>query len=149
MPEKDMDRVEVRDGQPVLIPSPTTLGFIKGVERHNCRMTFETHAERVAHFKRRIVERGFTPDQYVIVLLNVDDPNGRRMTEILMPGQEPMWQSFRERRQIPFARGLAPREAMQEVVNALDEEIGKKFQEMAGKIVAVVMDHGVVEVFEA
>ena len=144
-----MDRVEMREGKPVLIPGPTTLGFIKGVERHNCRLTFEAQKDRVEHFKRRITELGKSPNEFVIVLLNVDDPHGRVLADILMPGQDAMWQSMREQGQIPFARGLASREPIEHAVTLLDAEIGEKLKGMKDKAAVVVMDHGVVEAFEA
>lgn len=146
--DKDMDRVEMRDGKPVLIPGPSTQGFIKAVERHNCRLTFEHQAERVQHFKRRIAERGDSPNDVVIVLLNVNDPHGRVLADMTMPGQDAMWQSMRDQGQVPFARGLATRQGITEAVMLIDDEIGEKLKAMKDKAVVVVVDHGVVEVFE-
>lgn len=136
------------DGQLVL-DDPDALAMIKAVSRHNCRLTFEGQIERVDHFKRRIAESGSSPNDVIIVLLNVDDPNGKRLADILMPGQDDMWQSMRAAGQIPFARGLAVREGIQEIVDVLDKEIGDKVRAMVNKAAVVVVDHGAVEVFEA
>lgn len=150
MANEDYPRAVVReiDGQLVL-DDPDALAMIKVVERHNCRHTFDAQAERVQHFKRRIEELGKSPNDVVIVLLNVDDPHGGVLANILMPGQDAMWQSMRDQGQIPFARGLAARQGIQKAVAALDEEIGEKLKAMKDKVAVVVMDHGVVEAFEA
>ena len=132
----------------LVLDDPDALGMIKAVARHNCRLTFEGQAERVAHFKRRISEKNLSPDGVVIVLLNVNDSCGKMLADVLMPGQDVMWQSMRDEGQIPFARGLAGREGIEEAVATLDQEIGDKLCAMKGKVAAVVVDHGVVEAFE-
>jgi hypothetical protein len=135
--------VEMVDGQLVL-NDPAAVGMIKAVGKHNCKNTLEINADRVQHFKRRITERGSHSGEMVIVLLNVDDPNGAFVANILLPNMN--WQEIRDRGEIPFARGLALREGIQKMVDALDREVGERL-EKAGTAV-VVMDHGVVEVFE-
>jgi hypothetical protein len=146
----DYPRATVRMvGDQVVLDDPDALAMIKVVERHNCRLTFEEQIDRVQHFARRIVERGSSINDLVIVLLNVNDANGRQLTDILMPGQDAMWQAIRDQGQIPYARGLATRRAIEEIVTALDEVIGKKLHEIKEKAAVVVMDHGVVEAFEA
>lgn len=150
MANDDYPRAFVReiDGQLVL-EDPDALVMIKVVDKINCRQTFEAQAERVAYFKNRIVERGESPDNVIIVLLNVDDPNGGRLAEILMPGNGPNWQAMRDKGMVPFARGLAARRGVQELVSALDKDTGDKLAAMAGRAAVVVMDFGVVEAFEA
>jgi hypothetical protein len=133
------------DGQLVL-DDPDAVAVIKAVEKHNCRLTLEAHAERVAYFKRRAIAKGV--DDVVIVLLNVDDAVGKEIAEMLMPGQDAMWQTLRDSGQVPFARGLAKREGIQSVVSDLDAEAGEKLLAMKGQVAVVVVDHGVVEVFE-
>ncbi len=149
MAENDYPRAVVRevDGQLVL-DDPDALAVIKAVERHNCRNTYEQQKERVEHFKRRISELGKSPKDVVIVLLNVDDRHGRMLADVLMPGQDAMWQSMRDQGQVPFARGLAAREPIEKAVAMLDEEIGEKLKAMKDRVAVVVMDHGVVEAFE-
>jgi hypothetical protein len=143
-----MTRAMVRevDGQLVL-DDPDAVAVARAVEKHNCRLTLDAQAERIAYFKGRAELRGV--DEVVIVVLNVDDPNGRQLTEILMPGQEVRWQEMRDAGQVPFARGLATRDGVQELVDTLDAETGRKLRGMAGKAAVVVMDRGVVEAFEA
>ena len=142
------------NGQLVL-DDPDALAVIQAVDRHNkscareaCLETVKAHGDRVTHFKQRILARGFTPDEYVIVLLNVDDDCGKRLSDILMPGQDAMWQAMRNEGKVPYARGLATRDSIEKLVTGLDQEIGDKMTRMKGKTVVVVMDHGVVEAFE-
>lgn len=136
------------DGQ-IVLDDPDALAVIKGIGKANCRRTFEAQAERVAHFKRRIHELGREPDEVLIVLLNVDDPNGGQLAEVLMPGQEETWETFRRAGQIPFARGLAARPGIEDLVSGMDPEAGEKLRALRGKVAVVVMDHETVEVFEA
>lgn len=59
----------------------------------------------VEHFARRITERGDDASEVVIAVLNVNDPHGAEIADMLMPGHD--WQSIRDRGEIPVARGLA------------------------------------------
>jgi hypothetical protein len=141
-------RVFEIDGKLVL-DDPEALAMIRGVAKHNCRLTFEGQNERVIYFKRRMRMLDHNPNNVIIVLLNVDDPNGGKLAEILMPGHKSSWQAFRDAGQVPFARGLATRAGVQELVMVLDKETGEKLAAMVDKVAVIVMDHGVVEAFEA
>lgn len=131
------------DGQLVL-DDPVAVAVIHAVEKHNCRKTPELNADRVEHFKRRLAERGMTADQAVIVLLNVDDVHGGPLADVLMPGHN--WQEIRDRGEVPFARGLAMREGIQEAIGTFDKDAATKLQGMTD-VTVVVVDHGVAEVF--
>ncbi len=143
--DEDAPRAVLRevDGQLVL-DDPEAVAIIRVVEKHNCRNTLELNADRVAHFKNRLVELGMTAEQAVIVLLNVDDVHGGPLAEILMPGHN--WQEFRDQGEVPFARGLAMREGIQEALATFDAEAATKLQDMAN-VAVVVVDYGVAEVF--
>ncbi len=133
------------DGQLVL-DDPVAVAVIHAVEKHNCRNTLQMNTDRVEHFKRRLVERGMTSDQAVIVLLNVDDVHGGPLADALMPGHN--WQEIRDRGEIPFARGLAMRDGIQEALGVFDKDAATKLQGM-NDVAVVVVDHGVAEVFGA
>ena len=143
----DQPRATVReiDGQLVL-DDPDDLAVMRVVSKHNCRGTLEMNADRVEHFKKRLAERNLTAKDAVIVLLNVDDANGKELAEVLMPGHN--WQEYRERGEVPFARGLAMREGIQGALKFFDQEAATKLQEMT-EVAVVVVDHGVAEVFPA
>jgi hypothetical protein len=144
----EQPRATVRevDGELVLI-DPDAVAAFRAVAKHNCRITFEGQADRVAHFKARAIARGV--DTCIIVILNVDDRIGAEFTEALMPGQEAMWHAIRESGQVPIARGLAGRDGIEKAVAQLDPETGAKLKAMAGKATVLVVDHGVLEAFEA
>lgn len=148
MPTDDYPRAQVRviDGQLVL-DDPDALAMIKAVAQHNCGATLTMHADAVRRFALRVRERNLSTEDVVIVLLNVDDPHGRILTDVLMPGQDQAWQATRDQGQVPFARGLAARKGIEEVVSVLDAEVGERLKRWTQETVVVVMDHGVVEVF--
>ncbi|MDD5463612.1 MAG: hypothetical protein PHP62_00505 [Candidatus Moranbacteria bacterium] len=137
------------DGQMVL-DDPEALAMIQAVNAHNgkqnCRNTLAINAERVLHFKNRLTERNMSASDAVIVLLNVDDVHGGPLADALMPNYN--WQEIRDQGEVPFARGLAMREGIQEILGGFDKEAAKKLLEMS-EVAVVVVDHGVAEVFAA
>jgi hypothetical protein len=133
-------------GGQLVLEDPVAVAVIGAVSKHNCKNTLEMNADRVAYFKRRLAERGMTPDQAVIVLLNVDDPHGGPLADMLMPGHN--WQEYRDKGEVPFARGLAMREGIQLVLPHIDKEAAEKLRGMT-EVAVVVVDHGVAEVFAA
>lgn len=144
---KDKPRAVVRKmGGQLVLDDPDALAVIRAVEKRNCKNTLELNADRVAHYKNRLEERGMTADQAVIVLLNVDDIHGGPLANILMPGYN--WQEIRDRGEVPFARGLAMREGIQEALGTFDKEAAKKLRGTKD-VAVVVVDHGVAEVFAA
>lgn len=143
----DYPRAVVREvnGQLVL-DDPDARAVIGAVSKHNCKSTLEINADHVAHFKQRLTERGMTAKQAVIVLLNVDDVHGGPLADVLMPGYN--WQEIRDRGEVPFARGLAMRDGIQEALGTFDKDAAKKLKKMA-EVAVVVVDYGVAEVFAA
>ena len=133
------------DGQLVL-DDPQAAAIIRAVHKHNCQNTFDMSIDRVAHFKQRLSERGMTAEQAVIVILNVDDMHGGPLADVLMPGHN--WQEIRDRDEVPFARGLAMRGGIEDAIRVFDTEAADKLQSMS-EVAAVVVDHGVAEVFAA
>ena len=104
------------------------------------------NADRVEHFKQRAIERGLGAEEVVITLINVDDVHGSVLADALMPGFD--WQSIRDRGEVPFARGLAAREGLQEFLEITDLEASTKLRE-AQALSVIVVDRGVAEVFPA
>jgi len=130
----------------LVLVDPAAAGMIRAAGEHNCRIRLEQQAERVRYFAQRLQDRGDDPAQIAIVLINVDDVHGRDIADQLMPGQDAMWQRFREQGQTPFARGLAGREGIFRCVECLNPEQAIKMQALPG-IVVVVIDHGTAAVF--
>ena len=146
MSRKPRATVRKVDGHLVL-DDPEALAVIKAVEKHNCRNTLELNADRIAHFKQRLVDRNMSADEAVIVVINVDDIHGGPLADALMPGHN--WQEIRDRGEIPFARGLVVRDGIRECLEHFDFEAATKLHKMTGTAVVVVVDHGVAEVFPA
>ena len=137
-------RATVREinGQLVL-DDPDALGVATAVALHNCTAVFDANADRVKHFAKRIEEKGLTPADVLIVILNVDT-NGATLAEGLMPGHN--WQEYRDRGEIPFARGLAGRDGVQDYLDMVHPESGVELAKIKG-VAAVVVDYGVAAVF--
>jgi hypothetical protein len=138
------------DGKLVLV-DPVAAGLLQALEKFNdpkdkCRHTLDIQVDRVCHFTRRIRDLQKDPMEVTIVLLNVDDPLGGQVADILMPGHD--WQAFRDRGEVPFARGLAGREGLQSMLDELDEKAGQKLREAGPVVTVIVMDHGMIEVFK-
>ncbi len=146
MTDDQKPRATVReiDGRLVL-DDPDAVALIRAVGKYNFRNTLMLNQFRIPHFVQRISDRGMTGANVVIVVLNVDDRHGGPLAEVLMPGAN--WQPIRDRGEIPFARGLAMREGVQEALTMFDRDAADKLAAIAG-IAIVVVDHGVAEVSE-
>jgi hypothetical protein len=129
------------------LDDPQAVAFVQAVAKHNCRNTFQIQRDRVEHFKARIHALGKKASEVVIVLINVDAPYGKPIADLLMPGQD--WQAIRGQGQVPFARGLASRDGMEDIVTEIDPELGARMKAKAADFVVVVIDHGVIQVFKA
>lgn len=132
-----------KDGQ-LYLDDPEGLAVAKAVAKHNCRSTLEGQAHRVAHFRERARLLNYDDHDVVIVLANVDTPLGQVLADKTMPGHD--WQQFRDRGEIPFARGLIRREGMQEFLALADPEAADKLATSTG-LAVVVVDYGVADVF--
>lgn len=129
-----------------VLHDPDALAVVKAVERHNCLcMLRDIHRERVVYFTRRMVDRGLTPRDVVIVVINVDAPLGAELAELLMPGHD--WSAIRARGETPYARGLAMRRGMEELCAAADPEAGSDLAAIDG-LAVVVVDRGIVAAFK-
>jgi hypothetical protein len=82
----------------------------------NCVHTFNANSERIQHFKRRISEKNLKPEDVAIVVINVDDPHGGPIADILMPNHN--WQQYRDQGEVPCARGLVMRQGMQKILES-------------------------------
>lgn len=150
MPDRDFPQAYVKEvnGELVLV-DPVAAGIIQAVNMYNgdnCRRTLEMQVDRVVHFTRRIRDLKKNPMEVTVVLLNVDDELGGALADILMPGHD--WQAYRDCGEVPFARGLAGREGIQEMLDEVCPEEGKKLREAGPVVTVVVMDHGAVRVFK-
>lgn len=136
-------RVEVGPNGELVLIDPMAYAVAKAVSKHNCKNTLEANADRVIHFRNRVVERGLNPQNTVIVVANVDDTAGGILADALMPGFN--WDEIRQRGEIPFARGLAARDGVIEFVKKVDPEI--VIDDNPEQVQVIVVDHGTCEIF--
>lgn len=112
----------------------------------NCSALYVDNLLRIRHFVDRAVALGKSSSEVVILVLHVDDLFGKLLADELLPGTN--WQAYRERREVPIARGLANRKGIEAYVIALDPELGAKLQAYNG-LAVVVVSRGEIAVFEA
>jgi hypothetical protein len=136
--------VELPDGS-LALDDPTAVAMITAVDKYNCKSVFDAQNDRVQHFVGRMKALGKSPQDVVIVLINADDVHGRHLADILMPGYN--WQEYRDRGEVPFARGLAARDGIEEALAVIDQDAALKLKKQRG-ISVVVVDYGTAEVFE-
>ncbi len=142
--EKDQQAyVDVIDGKIVLI-DPIGYALVQAVNKSNCENTYLAQIDRMQHFKNRIAEKQLDPKSVVITLINVDSLYGTEIAEALMPGHD--WQQYRNRGETPFARGLAMKDGMVDMVATFDKEAAEKITNMQ-EVPVIVIDHNVVEIF--
>lgn len=144
----DYPRAIVRevDGRLVL-DDPDARAVIRAVECENIRrLLIEAEPrQRIQHFAGRIAQRNDTGLFLMIVMLCVDDPKGAALANVLMPGYD--WASIRARGEIPWARGLATRAGIQELLDGAEHEAAAELRAIAG-IAVLAIDRGIVTVFD-
>lgn len=135
--------VTIVDGKTVLI-DPVGYAVIQAVNKSNCENTYIAEMDRIQHFKNRIAEKELDPNSIVITVINVDSPYGPEIADALMPGHN--WQQYRDKGEVPFAKGLAMKEGMIEMIATFDKEASEKITQTKD-IPVIVIDYGVVEIF--
>lgn len=106
------------EGTPVG-PDIDELPDSKRAQINACINFFAANADRLKHFAQRVHELGRSGADTVITLIDVDDPTGHGalLADLLMPSHD--WQQYRDRGEIPVARGLAAREPFPEILTKL------------------------------
>ncbi len=130
-----------------IIPDPEAAATDKHLASTESAMDlFRANVERVMHFTQRVNELGRSGQDTVITVLNVDDPIGGVLADILMPGQD--WQRYRDAGEVPVARGLASKSGISEFLEEAGYEIAAN--ELAGtdKLRVLVLDSGVALVMD-
>jgi hypothetical protein len=126
---------------------PAASAMIREVERENLqRRLAEDHLGAVRHFERRLRAIGLSPADWLIVVLNVDDARGAALAGVPMPGQD--WSEIRARGETPFARGLASRRPLQEMLQEIDGDAARELQAIDG-VAVLVFGLGVTAAFAA
>lgn len=140
-------------GELVLV-DPVAEGVIRAMYQQsrasslaNCRELYALQKDRVAHFANRVDCLGHTADEVVIVLISVDDLNGRPLVDDLMPGHD--WDEIRKTGAMPIARGIAERGGIEDALSFFDTEAHAALKAVpSDKLPVVVIDCGVAAVFQ-
>jgi hypothetical protein len=135
-------------GDTYVIDDPDARGVMRAVARENCRRLVREHLlGRVKYFVDRISSvHGKTGADYLVVQINVDDELGGQMAAELMPGHD--WQAYRDRGEVPHARGLVERPSMQAALAEVDPIAAEQLAAIAG-VAVLVVDFGTIEAFTA
>lgn len=117
-----MATVEIGPDGKLYLNDPVAFEVMQTVNKHNCTLIRNAQQDRIDHFRNRAVVLGYTPADVVILLANVDDARGNILAEATMPGHD--WQQYRDKGEIPFARGLAGRDGVLEFIKqAFNQDI--------------------------
>lgn len=143
--------ITVENGQ-VVLHDPAAEGIIAAVKQHNrdisyenCKKVFELNAESVERFKSRFTKGVYNSSEYCIVIIQVDDPYGGPISDVLMPDCN--WQSLRDQGLEPMARGIADRAFMRSAIAAFDQEAVSDQDMLKDDLIAIVVAQGVARVF--
>ena len=139
--KNNMPIVKEINGQ-IVLEDPAALGMIEAIEAHNKSLivnSYELNAERIEYFKNRIEEKDLSIDEYVVIVANVDDPNGGAIADMLMPGYD--WQAIRDLGQVPFARGLTTKAFMIHALEYINPAAAEQLKEITNRKIAVVVDY--------
>lgn len=102
------------DGTLVLV-DPEAAAVMEVLATRACEMLLALNEDRVEHFLRRAVAlRSEGRTDLCMVALDVDDALGGELAGLLMPGHD--WQVYRDRGELPVARGLTTREGMADLL---------------------------------
>lgn len=107
---------------------------------------FQPNRERLEQMAWRALQRGLTPEQFVTVCIDVDDPSWTEIVDLLMPGHN--WQEYRDRGEKPVARGIA-RAGINDYLRTVAPDIETVLTGplLDGTVRAIVMAYGGVSVY--
>jgi hypothetical protein len=124
-----------------IIPDPDKIPDSEHLERTQAAMDFfKANSGRMKHFKQRVEELGRTGRDTVITLIDVNDPVGEILAEVLMPGHD--WQQYRDAGKIPIAQGLAAKSAMPDFLQSFGYETAAEELAMADDLKVIVLSAG-------
>jgi hypothetical protein len=113
-----------------------------------CLRFFAANADRMKHFTQRVRELGRSGADTVITLIDVDDPtgHGKILADMLVPDEN--WQQYRDRGEVPVARGLAASESFPEILEELGYSVAAHELARSDDLQVVVLHAGTVQVMQ-
>lgn len=135
-----MEFLTDRDG--VVIPDPEAVITEDELARCQSAMDFFSgNAEHIKRFKQKAEELGRSGQDTVITLINVDDPCGAILADVLMPGHD--WQRYRDAGEIPVARGLAGKDGIPDFLEEAGYPSAASDLLHTDDLMVVVLDAGI------
>lgn len=136
-----------RDGMPIG-PDVDALSGDNMDSIKACMSFFAANADRIKYFIQRVKELGRSGADTVITLIDVDDPTGHGalLADLLMPGED--WQQYRDRGEVPVARGLAARETFPEILEELGYDVAARELASSDDLRVIVLHASAVQVME-
>ncbi len=116
------------------------------VNKNNCHNILVSHADEIARFKRHAKELSGPTEHVTILLLNVNDVNGRPLSKKLLPKHN--WDAANKRQEKPFIRGLFTKELLCKKLDIINKEAAEKLKDMTSMAI-VVVDYNNIEIFAA
>jgi hypothetical protein len=144
MEEQKEPTIHKVDGKNVLFDE-VAAGVILGVAKANCKVTYDMNEDRKHHFKLRHIERKLLDTEWLVIIANVDTTVGQVVADALMPGYD--WDQYRNAGQVPYARGLASRKYIQEVLDIADPIGADDLRSVEQCIATVVIDFNTAVVY--
>ena len=143
-PRNETIWVSFSDGYAIGLHDPLIAEYIDSEAKRRCDNLFMGFSEDIQRYKARFDERGFDPQEVVMVFINVDDDFGAPLADIIMPDHD--WQQYRDAGQKPFAQGLTSKPGVMSYLNSINPEMGEELGR-AEDLAVVVMDYGIARVY--
>ncbi len=114
----------------------------------SCASFLLINANHILRFTNRVTELGRSGLDTVITLIDVDEPSGKGglVAELLMPGHN--WQQYRDRGEVPIARGLASKDGFPEILTELGYANAARHLSGTDELSVVVLHAGTAQVME-
>lgn len=127
------------------LDDPVAAGVIRGLAEIDCKALYECSKDRVDYFKGRIAIRELSVNEWVIIMANADDLNGKVILDALMPDHD--WQQYRDAGMIPCGRGLCRRDWLHSVLESFDTEAAENLLIPDNDTIVVVVNSGIASVY--
>jgi hypothetical protein len=115
----------------------------------SAQQLYNANRDRLSQLAYRAIRRGMMPIDFVIVCIDVDSGGAWAMlVETLMPGHA--WQPYRERGELPIARGSVRREGIADLLDIVAPDAAPAVRSVPrpGLCHAVVFTKGCATVYE-
>lgn len=109
--------------------------------QHLRNRLFSTQVQRLAHLAYQAIRRGHTPDDIMVVCIEVDDPTWTPLVQHLMPDYD--WEAIRKTGQEPIARGIVTM-SLRDYLSATVPTVAPAFDmpRKEGEVIVAVMAGG-------